>query len=199
VLRKGLKSASQIKTFGYIAGTSQFAAIKYLQSKGVNPSKVKMVSGGAPDTLLSLLQRGDIDGFVLWEPWPQKAQAEAIGRIVENSSAFGFSFQNWLISSSTWLGQNKATVQKIVKVLAQAEQQIAANPKVAEGPTDQAADLTPAATLQAVKLVTWKIRPLNSATLSSSETIARFFVKINAISKLPNLKAGLVLNWSGLD
>lgn len=67
---KGITSAKQLegKKLGVTFGTSsQAMAISYLQSKGVNISKVTFVNQ-PPPSLQAALTRGDIDAAALWQP-----------------------------------------------------------------------------------------------------------------------------------
>jgi ABC-type nitrate/sulfonate/bicarbonate transport system substrate-binding protein len=67
---KGITNAKQLegKKLGVTFGTSsQAMAISYLQSKGVNISKVTFVNQ-PPPALQAALTRGDIDAAALWQP-----------------------------------------------------------------------------------------------------------------------------------
>jgi ABC-type nitrate/sulfonate/bicarbonate transport system substrate-binding protein len=67
---KGITNAKQLegKKLGVTFGTSsQAMAIAYLQSKGVNISKVTFVNQ-PPPALQAALSRGDIDAAALWQP-----------------------------------------------------------------------------------------------------------------------------------
>jgi ABC-type nitrate/sulfonate/bicarbonate transport system substrate-binding protein len=67
---KGITNAKQLegKKLGVTFGTSsQAMAIAYLQSKGVNISKVTFVNQ-PPPALQAALTRGDIDAAALWQP-----------------------------------------------------------------------------------------------------------------------------------
>lgn len=194
VLRKGVQSPKDVKNFGVVQGISQFAAYKYLKANGVDTSRVKMVQAGTPD-MIQLMQRGSIDGFVLWQPWPQKAVSQGIGSIVANSSQFGVSFNNWLISSNAWLTGHDATAQKVARVLDQAAQRIKSDPDLAAKDTEKAVAIKPADTLQQIKAIKFGVTNFTPDSVAGTKEIANYFVQIGAIKNTPDVDKLLMLNW----
>ncbi len=59
----------------------------YLRSVGLDPAAVKLVSTSPPEQP-ALLARGDIDGFISFDPWVAQAVATG-GRVVGTSGDFG--------------------------------------------------------------------------------------------------------------
>jgi NitT/TauT family transport system substrate-binding protein len=91
VTREEIDDPKQIKKMGIVPGSiSEFGAARLLEAEGIDEADVELVKAGPPE-LPALLQRGDIDGFVIWEPWPTNATKMG-GKVLQPSRAFGFSY-----------------------------------------------------------------------------------------------------------
>ncbi|MBM4576064.1 ABC transporter substrate-binding protein [Rhodococcus hoagii] len=76
-----------IKTMGVFPGIGLYFTDAYLRSVGLDPAAVKLVSTSPPEQP-ALLARGDIDGFISFDPWVAQAVATG-GRVVGTSGDFG--------------------------------------------------------------------------------------------------------------
>lgn len=196
VLRKGIDSAKQVKTFGYVAGLSQYMAYGYLKSQGVDPASVNWVPSGAAD-LPALLQRGDIDGFVVWQPWPSKVTAAGTGHVVGVADDIpGVKLVNWLATTHDWIDANQSTAQALVKVLGDAMKIVKDNPDAAAKAVETAVAIKATDAAGMLDEMDFGLAPITSDDVANTLKIGDFFVSIGAISKTPDLNSDLILNWS---
>ncbi|WP_407820020.1 ABC transporter substrate-binding protein, partial [Staphylococcus aureus] len=87
--RNGVDSPAAIKKMGIVPGLSQISTDKYLAANSIAPGSVEMISA-TPTDMPALLSRGDIDGFVLWEPWPATALDQGTGHVVAVTGDYGW-------------------------------------------------------------------------------------------------------------
>ena len=198
VLRDGIESAKDVKNFGYIAGLSQYMAYTYFEANGVDPSTINWIAAGAGD-MPALIQRGDIDGFFLWEPWPTNVTTAGGGHIVASSADFPDMVPvmvNWVASTDAWLEANEPTAQAITKVLGEAIDIINADPKVAAAAVEKAVAIKADDALVMVERLSFGLKPITSDVVAATQKIGDFFVSTGAIKATPDLKSELVLDWS---
>ncbi len=94
VLRNGVDTAGGIEKMGIVPGLSQISTDKYLEANGIAPGAVEMVSA-TPTDMPALLSRGDIDGYVLWEPWPATALSQGSGHVVAVTGDYDWFYHHW--------------------------------------------------------------------------------------------------------
>lgn len=193
VAREEIEEPSQIKKMGIVPGLSELGAIKYLESKQIDPGSVEFVTAGPPE-IPALLEKGDIDAYVLWEPWPAKG-VEQGGEIVETTGDYGMTYVHWLVTGDKWLNDNKETAVKIAQVLDEATRQTEADPEAAAAATQKAAKVPTDQTLMAVKEIDFKVRDITEADTAAYEETAEFYVKTGKMKSKPNVPPALVLNW----
>ena len=78
-LREGVEP-KDIETMGVFPGIGLYFTDLYLRSLGRDPASVKLVNTSPPEQP-ALLARGDIDGFLSFDPWVEQA-VETGGRVV---------------------------------------------------------------------------------------------------------------------
>jgi ABC-type nitrate/sulfonate/bicarbonate transport system substrate-binding protein len=193
VVGKNISEPSQIKKMGIVPGLSQLAAIRFLESKHIKTDSVKFVTADPPE-IPALLQKGDIDAYVLWEPWPAKG-VELGGKILESTGDYGLSYFHWLITGNKWLSANEDTATKIAKVLAEAADLTESDPQAAAQATQKAAKIPPEQTLTAVKEIDFKVRDLGAADLKNSESTADFYLSTGKVKSKPDVAPAMLQNW----
>ena len=174
-VRPGITSGSQIKKFGVVKGSSsEYATYKAMQKFNIDPKSVQLV-GSAPPELPALMARGDIDGFMVWEPWPGIAVKQG-GSILATSGEVGYTYAMLLTVSGKWLEANKETAAKILKVLEESNKGIAADPVKASQDLQAATKLPAADTVGFLRDTKFKVRDFTPADVASYGEIADFLV-----------------------
>ena len=82
-------------------------------------SDFTMVNVEAPE-MLAAVERGDIDGFAVWEPWPTRTLMAVKGAKVLQTAEGIYNNINFVYMNRGWIEQNKATAQKFMLSLMQA-------------------------------------------------------------------------------
>jgi len=180
-------------TMGVVPGLSELAATRYLQARHIDPATVHFITAGPPE-MPALMQKGDIDGYILWEPWPTKGVA-AGGRVVGTTGDFGLSYVQWLITDDKWLQGNQDTVAKIAAALDQAAQRTESDPNAAAAATEKAAKIPPDQTVSAVNEIDFKVRDLTDQDVASAGQVADFFVATHKLDTKPDVSAALLRGW----
>ncbi|MFH8484033.1 ABC transporter substrate-binding protein [Streptomyces longisporoflavus] len=193
VLRKGVTSPRQIKTMGSIQGIGLYATHEYLRHHDIDPDSVR-IRQTAPQEIPTMLQRGDIDGYILFDPWVSKGVA-AGGRIAGSIGDFGVTYVQWLLADQKWLKENRKLAGEIFKVVAEADRLVTKDPHAAALAAREEAQLPVAGTKKAVGEISFKARALTSADVTSSRRIADFLVQQKLIKSAPDLDTVLLRGW----
>ena len=96
VSKSGIKKASDFKgkTMGvWLGTTSEFFAAKYLDAHGVTYKNIK------PAEMVVALDRGDIDGFTIWQPFGWRAEEVSGKKVHILSTGKGF-FTEYMVTST---------------------------------------------------------------------------------------------------
>ncbi|MGC0208507.1 ABC transporter substrate-binding protein [Streptomyces levis] len=193
VLRKGITSPRQIKTMGSIQGIGLYATHEYLRHHGIVPDSVQ-IQQSSPQEIPTMLQRGDIDGYILFDPWVAKG-VEAGGRIAGSIGDFGVTFRQWLLTDATWLKDNEELAGKVFKVIAQADRLVTKDPHAAALAAHEQAQLPVAGTEQAIGEISFTPRALTSADVASSRKIVDFLRAQKLIKSAPDYDTVLLRGW----
>jgi ABC-type nitrate/sulfonate/bicarbonate transport system substrate-binding protein len=193
VTGKNITDPSQIKKMGIVPGLSELSAIKFLQSKNIDKAQVKFVSAGPPE-IPALMQKGDIDAYILWEPWPAKG-VELGGKVLESTGAYNWSYVHWLITSNKWLTANEAVAGKVAKAIDEAAQLTESDPQAAAQATEKATKIPPAQTISAVKEIDFKVRDITQTDLAGYDAIAEFYVSTGKLKAKPDVRTAVIQNW----
>lgn len=194
VLRNGVSSPKEIKNFGIVPGLSQLLAVNYLQSQSIDTAGVKMVTA-TPTDMPTLMKRGDIDAFVLWEPWPTQAVTQAVGKVITTTGEYGWNYAQWFVTSKTWLTGNEATAAKIATVLESATQKVESDPAAAATATKESVKLPEAQTLTAVDEIDFAVKDLTPADITADDRVADFFVQSGTLKSKPDLSTVMLTGW----
>ncbi|KQU56823.1 hypothetical protein ASG84_19235 [Rhodococcus sp. Leaf278] len=125
VLRDGVSPAN-IKTMGVFPGIGLYFTDLYLRSLGMDPAAVTLVTTSPPEQP-ALLARGDIDGFISFDPWIAQAK-DAGSTVVATTGDFGARYSQWIIASDGWLAANEELAGKVFSVIAEASEIVNTDP-----------------------------------------------------------------------
>ncbi len=193
VLRKGVTSAKQIKSMAVVDGSPLMGTVRYLESQGVDRSKVKFVKSSAPE-IPALLKRGDVDGFVLYEPWPTRAVADG-AHVTAVTGDFGMQYHQWVVADEKWLAGNTETAAKVVKAIAAAGKLITDDPQTGAEATEKVIKLPVEQSLAQFKEIDYVTRGFTAEDLKSYQTTIDFFVKEKLWSGTPDLDQVVLKDW----
>jgi NitT/TauT family transport system substrate-binding protein len=113
---EGLKG----KKIGIAMGTgSEIFWRRVLEKKNLKLTDFTMVNVEAPE-MLAATERGDIDGFAVWEPWPTRTLMAVKGTKIVQTAEGIYNNVNFIYMNRGWIEQNKATAQKFMMSLMQA-------------------------------------------------------------------------------
>ncbi|MCO6005265.1 ABC transporter substrate-binding protein [Actinoallomurus purpureus] len=193
VERKNIGDPSQIKKMAIVPGLSELAATRFLESKKIDPKKVTFVTADPPE-IPALMQKGNIDAYVLWEPWPTKG-AQLGGKIVETTGDYGLSYGQWLIAGNKWLSANQSAAAKVAKALDEAAKLTESDPQAAAQATQKAAKVPADQTVTAIKEIDFGVRDITAADLKGYDATADFYLRTGKVKAKPNVTAAVLQNW----
>ena len=113
---EGLKG----KKVGIAMGTgSEIFWRRVVEKKNLKVSDFTMVNVEAPE-MLAATERGDIDGFAVWEPWPTRTLMAVKGTKILQTAEGIYNNINFVYMNRGWIEQNKATAEKFMRSLVEA-------------------------------------------------------------------------------
>jgi NitT/TauT family transport system substrate-binding protein len=113
---EGLKG----KKVGVALGTgAEIFWRRLLTARKLDFADFKLVNVEAPE-MMAALERGDIDGFAVWEPWPTRAMMSIKGAKILADAVGIYNNINFIYMNRGWIEQNKATAEKFMKALCEA-------------------------------------------------------------------------------
>jgi NitT/TauT family transport system substrate-binding protein len=113
---EGLKG----KRVGIAKGTgSEIFWRRVLEKRNLNPADFKMIDVEAPE-MLAATERGDIDGFAVWEPWPTRTLMAVKGTKILQDAEGIYNNINFVYMNRGWIEQNKETAEKFMRSLVEA-------------------------------------------------------------------------------
>ncbi|MFV2103505.1 ABC transporter substrate-binding protein [Micromonospora sp. LOL_024] len=173
VARSGITDVAGIKKYGVVPGTvNEYATNKVLDTEGISRDAVEFVNA-SPAEMPALLQRGDVDGYIMWEPWPSRGVANG-GTVLLTSGDIGYVYNLIVGVDGAWYEANQETAKKVVETIAQACEQITADPAKA-GTVTETAIKVPAAEAQALlDGVQCQVRDFTDADIERYHEIAQF-------------------------
>lgn len=96
---------------------------RLLANRKLDPAAFTLVNVEAPE-MLAAIERGDIDAFAVWEPWPTRTLQSVKGTKVLATADGIYNNVNFVYMNRGWIEQNKATAEKFVKALCEANDMI---------------------------------------------------------------------------
>ncbi|MGW1814967.1 ABC transporter substrate-binding protein [Streptomyces sp. NPDC002125] len=193
VLRDGVKSPDAIRKMAVVPGLSELATTRFLESKGIKPGSVEFVTAD-PAEIPALTSKGDVDAYVLWEPWPSKGK-ELGERILESTGDYGFSYQHWLLAASPWLKDHKSTAVKVAAALEEAAEKTESDPQAAAQAAKDAAKIPTAQTVKAVKEIDFGVRDFTDEDLKGYEDTAGFYLSTGKVKARPDVSRTVRRGW----
>jgi NitT/TauT family transport system substrate-binding protein len=113
---EGLKG----KKVGVAMGTgAEIFWRRLLAQRKLNPADYTLVNVDAPE-MLAALERNDINAFAVWEPWPTRTLKAVKGAKVVATNANVYNNINFIYMNRGWIEQNRATAEKFIKALCEA-------------------------------------------------------------------------------
>src|SRR5215468_6744504 len=113
---EGLKG----KKVGIAKGTgSEIFWRRLLEKKNLKEADYKIVDVEAPE-MLAATERGDIDGFAVWEPWPTRTLMAVKGTKVLQTAEGIYNNINFVYMNRGWIEANRDTAVKFMRALMEA-------------------------------------------------------------------------------
>jgi NitT/TauT family transport system substrate-binding protein len=121
---EGLKG----KKVGVARGTgSETFWLSVVAKLNLNPADYEIVNVEAPE-MVAALERGNIDAFAVWEPWPTRAmRAIPNTRILVSNDQIQI-VRNFVYMNKAWAQSNVEATTRLMRSLVQAQEYIASNP-----------------------------------------------------------------------
>ncbi len=183
---EGIASISDIRRMGVVPGSlSEYGASRAFAENGVDESAVEFIQAGPPE-LPALLQTGEIDGFVLWEPWPTRAQ-ESGGQVLAESGDFGYVYNQWLVADPAWVEANPAEALAVVETIAQACELVESDPVAAIAATLAQTDVPEETVQLAVDEIDFGVRDFTDEDVSTYTDIRAFLIERGIVQTEPDL------------
>jgi NitT/TauT family transport system substrate-binding protein len=119
------------KKLGMVPGTtSEYVWEFFLQEHGISNDEVEMV-GAPPPELVSALDSGEIDAFIVWEPWPTQAvrtSGEDTVHIFGRNEDVGYLLYFSFAGNTEFMEQNPNTTVALLQAVSEAIDFINENP-----------------------------------------------------------------------
>jgi NitT/TauT family transport system substrate-binding protein len=122
VIGRNVQSLDELKgkRIGIAKGTgSEIFWARVLAKRNLQAADFKIVDIEAPE-MLAATERGDIDGFAVWEPWPTRTLQAVKGTKVLQDAEGIYNNINFVYMNRGWIEQNRATAEKFMLSLVQA-------------------------------------------------------------------------------
>jgi NitT/TauT family transport system substrate-binding protein len=154
---------------------------RLLAQRKLDPAAYTLVNVEAPE-MLAAIERGDIDAFAVWEPWPTRTLMSVKNTKVLATADGIYNNVNFIYMNRGWIEKNRATSEKFIKALCEANDIIekdrpAATKQVAKFlkmPVELATELMPKLEFD----MNWKERSL--AAIKDSEHLLADQKKLKA-------------------
>jgi NitT/TauT family transport system substrate-binding protein len=191
VVREDIDEPSQIEKVGIVPGSlSEYGAVRMLEHFDISEDSVEFVPAGPPE-LPPLLQRGDVDAFVIWEPWPTQAE-ELGGKVLMRTKEFDYSYLFFLIARGDWFDEHEAEAAAYVRALARAAEMVEEDPDLAAEATEAEVRIPPDQSLTAVEQIDFDVRPFSDEDIENLDRVADFLVDREIVETKPDPEALVV-------
>lgn len=189
VARGDITDVSEIHTMGVVPGLSAYNAELFVADAGLQD--VQYVEA-APAEIPALMQRGDIDAYILWEPWPTQG-VELGGQILGTTGDFGSSYVHWLVATDSWLGDgdHMEYAGAVARALDTASGFVESHPDETAAITEDAAQIPPDQTVQAIDQIDFAVRGFGDDDFASYERQNDYLVAHNMVDAPVDLDAAI--------
>jgi NitT/TauT family transport system substrate-binding protein len=193
VLHNKISDPHQIRRMATFPGMGTYIAIRYLESKGIDPKSVQLVNANPPE-IPALLGQGQVDAYVAYPPWTEKG-LENNGRIAGTTGDYGVSYRQWIIANNQWLAGHNELAGRIVKVIAQAAKIVADDPGRAARAVEQSISLPANEARTQISEIDFGARGFTADDRKQSEDIVNFFSQRGVIDGKVDLNTTILPNW----
>lgn len=186
VAREGIASPLELRKLGLLKGSvGEYVAQLMIQRFNLDPSTLELVQIEPPEAP-ALLVRGDIDGFLFWEPWPTYGQQQG-GNVILTNGDVGYVDGIWLSVAGEWLEGNQAKVQSVLAALDEACQIANADPEKAVAAVVAEIKLDAALARNLIEQRECKVRDFTDADMAAYGQISQFLLDRNIIAEMIDL------------
>ena len=122
VVGRNVQSLDELKgkRIGIAKGTgSEIFWARVLAKRNLQAADFKIVDIEAPE-MLAATERGDIDGFAVWEPWPTRTLQAVKGTKILQDAEGIYNNINFVYMNRGWIEQNRETAERFMLSLVQA-------------------------------------------------------------------------------
>ena len=98
----------------------------------LNAGDYKIIDIEAPE-MVAAIERGDIDAFATWEPWPTRALQNVKGTKILQDAEGIYNNINFIYMNRTWIEANRDAAVRFMRALVEANDLIASNREAAVG------------------------------------------------------------------
>ena len=92
---------------------------RVVQIKKLNAADYRIIDVEAPE-MLAAIERGDIDGFATWEPWPTRTLMAVKGTKILQDAEGIYNNINFVYMNRGWIEKNQATAERFMRALIEA-------------------------------------------------------------------------------
>lgn len=192
VLREGV-APEDIETMGVFPGIGLYFTDLYLRSLGRDPASVKLVNTSPPEQP-ALLTRGDIDGFLSFDPWVEQAVANG-GRVAATTGDFGAKYSQWILASDSWLSANEDVAARVFDVIAEAAAIADSDPDRAARAISDSIQMDPAAARRTVSQIDFGARDFTDDDVARAHQLVTFFQGQGKITGEVDTSSVLLRGW----
>lgn len=108
------------KKIGVAKGTgAEIFWFGVMKKYGLTPSDYTVVDIEAPE-MIAALERGDINAFAVWEPWPTRAVTSIKGAKILVDGEGIVKNRNFIYMNRGWIEKNRDTAERFIKSLCEA-------------------------------------------------------------------------------
>lgn len=189
VARGDLEDVSEIETMGVVPGLSAYNAELFAAANELED--VEYIEA-APAEIPALLQRGDIDAYILWEPWPAQG-VELGGQIIGVTGDFDSSYVHWLVATDEWMSDpdNVPYAQAVTRAIAAADEIVEGDPELTAQIADDAASIPQDQTLLAIEQIDFSVRGFDDDDFASYESQNAYFLEHGMVEEPADLDAAI--------
>ncbi|QDC25695.1 ABC transporter substrate-binding protein [Georgenia yuyongxinii] len=192
VLREGV-SPADIRSMAYFPGLGHYITLRYLESQGLDPDAIELISAGPPE-FPAILGNGDADGYIVFEPWVSRG-VEQGGEVVGSSADFDTEAIQWVVANGDWLAANEETAAKVVAVLDRASELVEADQASAVDAAMQAIQVDEKIAASAIEAISFDVRGFTPSDYEAVEGLVQFLEGIDVLDKPIDLQQVMLADW----
>jgi ABC-type nitrate/sulfonate/bicarbonate transport system substrate-binding protein len=189
VVANDIDDPGQISRMGIIPGQiSEYGAQKLFEAEGIDPESVELVKVAGPPEMPALLKSGEIDAFVLNEPWPTRSREMNAGKVLRVAKDFGLTYTLVVAARPEWIDQDRERSEALMRAMAAGARLVEKDPELAGESTEKAAKVAPEQTVQAVKELDFGVREFTDRDITRLNDVADFLLERNLIDSRPPIR-----------